>query len=79
MTEPETGQVAPHPVFKAMLICDQAIREEGTGKTSLIGIFEQIGARRFPVRHSSLAVYEVDSSSQSVLILSVGHRRDVCR
>jgi hypothetical protein len=62
---PAPGPAAPpHPVFKAMLICDQAIREEGTGKTSLIGIFEQIGARRFPVRHSSLAVYAMMTDAQ---------------
>ena len=47
----------PHPVLNAMLICDQAIREEGTGKVSLIGIFEKIQADKFPMAHLGLAVY----------------------
>jgi hypothetical protein len=40
-----------------MLVADMAIREEGTGKVSLIGIFEQIAAATFPCRHHALAVY----------------------
>lgn len=40
-----------------MLICDQAIREEGTGKVSLIGIFENIQGANFPMAHTGLAVY----------------------
>ena len=40
-----------------MLIADAAIREEGTGKVSLIGIFEQVNAAAFPCRHPALTVY----------------------
>lgn len=43
-----------------MLICDNTIREEGSGKVSLIGIFENIlvaPAAQFPVRHGLLCVY----------------------
>jgi hypothetical protein len=40
-----------------MLICDQAIREEVTGKVSLIGIFEKIQSANFPMAHLGLAVY----------------------
>lgn len=47
----------PHPALNAMLICDQAIREEGTGKVSLIGIFENIRGANFPMAHTGLAVY----------------------
>ncbi len=47
---------APHPVLNAMLICDLAIREEGTRKVSLIGIFENISAPQFPI-HQVLCVY----------------------
>jgi hypothetical protein len=48
---------APHPTFNAMLVCDNAIREEGTGKISLIGIFANIWALKFPTVHPSLCVY----------------------
>lgn len=40
-----------------MLIADSAIKEERTGKISLIGIFEQIRAPEFPVLHATLSVY----------------------
>jgi hypothetical protein len=40
-----------------MLLCDLTIREHGTGKISLIGVFENISAARFPVVHRALAVY----------------------
>lgn len=40
-----------------MLLCDLTIREHGTGKISLIGVFENISASRFPVVHRALAVY----------------------
>jgi hypothetical protein len=47
----------PHPSLNAMLLCDHTIREAGTGKVSLIGVFENISAARFPVVHRALSVY----------------------
>ena len=47
----------PHPSLNALLLCDHTIREHGTGKISLIGIFENISAARFPVVHRALSVY----------------------
>jgi len=47
----------PHPSLNAMLLCDHTIREAGTGKVSLIGIFENISAARFPIVHRALSVY----------------------
>lgn len=40
-----------------MLICDYVITEHETGKKSLIGVFETISAKQFPVVHHSLSVY----------------------
>lgn len=45
------------PKLNAMLICDQIIVEAGTGKKSLIGIFENIGVSKFPCIHYLLNVY----------------------
>src|SRR5262245_41988055 len=53
MSEPSP----PTPTFNAMLICDDSIREEGSRKVSLIGIFSDIWALQFPVVHGSLCVY----------------------
>jgi len=40
-----------------MLLCDLTIREHGSGKISLIGVFENISAARLPVVHRALSVY----------------------
>jgi hypothetical protein len=48
---------APKPKVNAMLICDSIITEAGTNKKSLIGIFENINAFKFPCVHYMLAVY----------------------
>ncbi len=45
------------PVPEAMLICDSIITEVGTGKKSLIGIFDNITTLKFPFRHYKLSVY----------------------
>ena len=49
--------MAPSPAVKAILICDQIIHEIGTNKKSLIGIFEDIHAAKFPLRYPKIAVY----------------------
>jgi hypothetical protein len=38
----------PPPRCKAILLCDQAIVEAGTGKVSLIGIFDRFAVPEFP-------------------------------
>ena len=45
------------PKANAMLICDYVITEEETHKKSLIGIFENIRASKFPCVHHALSVY----------------------
>ena len=59
MSAPErpAGALRPHPSLNAMLLCDHTIREQGTGKVSLIGVFENISAAHFPVVHRALSVY----------------------
>ncbi|MFZ5802076.1 MAG: DUF6941 family protein [Candidatus Omnitrophota bacterium] len=47
----------PIPKANAMLICDYVLTEQGTNKKSLIGVFENINAVRFPCVHHSLCVY----------------------
>src|SRR3989442_11211587 len=54
----------PRPTFNAMLICDNTIREEVTGKVSLIGIFAAIQSPAFPVVVPSLCVYLNVSDAQ---------------
>lgn len=45
------------PVLLAMIICDQLIREEGTKKISLLGLFNRVGAKTFPCVHSRLHIF----------------------
>jgi hypothetical protein len=54
----------PHPALNAMVICDFAIQEEATGKTSLVGIFETVRAYQFPARHGMLSVYTKFTDAQ---------------
>ena len=63
----------PHPSLNAMLLCDLTIREHGTGKMSLIGIFENISAARFPVVHRALSVYAklVDAEGEYTIRLEL--------
>lgn len=37
-------------------VCDTVILEEGTGKFSIIGVFENINAESFPAMHPSMAI-----------------------
>jgi hypothetical protein len=61
-----------------MLLCDHTIREHGTGKVSLIGIFENIIAPRFPVVHRALSVYAklVDAEGDYALRLELVRLED---
>ncbi len=47
----------PNPVVKAFLICDQIIHDAQTGKKSLIGVFHELRADRFPATHPTLWIY----------------------
>jgi hypothetical protein len=66
-----------HPRLNAMLICDSTIREQGTGKVSLIGIFANVSAFSFPSRHPTLSVYAnlADAAGKYRFKLTL-HRRD---
>ncbi len=45
------------PDVLSLLVCDQILVDRLTGKTSLIGLFSNIGATQFPVRHPQLWVF----------------------
>ncbi len=47
----------PQPIVKAFLICDQIIQDSQTGKMSLIGLFQDLRADRFPAIHPTLWIY----------------------
>jgi hypothetical protein len=57
---------SPTPKVNAMLICDYVITEQTTNKKSLIGIFENINAGRFPCVHHALSVYIKMTEGQGV-------------
>lgn len=47
----------PTPVVKAFLVCDHVIHDAQTGKKSLIGVFHELRADRFPAVHPVLWIY----------------------
>jgi len=55
---------AAHPVVKAFLVCDLLIREERTGKVSLIGVTERIEASHLPFTVPTLFVYATITDGQ---------------
>jgi hypothetical protein len=44
-------------VVKAFLVCDQIIQDTQSGKKSLIGVFHELRAERFPAVHPALWIY----------------------
>ena len=48
------GTTKPSPI--ALVVCD-SIYQEPTGKTALIGLFNEIRASKFPARHGRLCVF----------------------
>jgi hypothetical protein len=51
------GTHPPQPVVKAFLVCDQIIHDAQTGKKSLVGVFHELRADRFPAVHPVLWIY----------------------
>lgn len=47
----------PLPLLKAFLVCDQVIQDAQTGKKSLIGVFHELKATKFPAIHPALWIY----------------------
>jgi hypothetical protein len=48
----------PHPKMQAMLLADHAIREIGTNKVTLIGVFDRLGGTSFPLHYAhAIAIY----------------------
>ena len=65
----------PAPIGLAIVICDQIIEDKLTGKKSLIGIFNQIGAQNFPCRHPQVCVFVslTEGRGQCVARLRIVH------
>jgi hypothetical protein len=51
------GQATCAESGRTFLLCDYIIQEHGSGKKSLIGVFHNIVAGRFPFVHPSLFLY----------------------
>jgi hypothetical protein len=68
---------APIPSVLAMLICDQVIAEQGSGKKSLLGIFDNINAPGFPTQ-IRLAIYVkiADAEGQYKFGIRLVHLKD---
>jgi hypothetical protein len=71
---------APIPSVVAMLVCDQVISEQGTGKKSLIGVFENINAAGFPVQ-TRLGIYAklVDANGHYDILIRLVNLKDETR
>lgn len=59
------------PSIKSFLIADMVIKEQGTNKTSAIGIFDRIYSNTFPFIQRTLALYIKLSDAEGELSLRV--------
>jgi hypothetical protein len=71
---------APIPSVVAMLVCDQVITEFGTGKKSLIGIFENVNSPMFPTQ-IKIGVYAklVDAEGDYDILIRLVNLKDETR
>lgn len=53
----EMKKKMPPPVLLSAVVCDQVIIDARTNKASVIGIFENISAPKYPARHPRLAFF----------------------
>ena len=54
---PVEEEKLPPPLLLSVILCDQVIIDSITGKTSIIGAFENISAPQYPARHSRLVFF----------------------
>ena len=52
---------------EALVICDQVITEAISNKKSLIGIFNALGAIKFPVQHPKLCIYAAMTNGRGTM------------
>lgn len=45
------------PICQALIVCDQFITDAVTGKKTLVGVFNSLGAAQFPCVHPKFCVY----------------------
>jgi hypothetical protein len=71
---------APIPSVVAMLVCDHVITEMGTGKKSLIGVFENINSLAFPTQ-INLGIYAklVDADGDYDILIRLVNLKDESR
>ena len=53
--KPKLGK--PPPQVLSMIVCDSVIKDQFTGKLTLVGLFTNVWAPSFPAVHSQLAVH----------------------
>lgn len=61
----------PPPMLLSLLVCDCAIIDVRTKKPSIIGVFETVGAVKFPATHPKLTVFFQMTNGRGVVPLTV--------
>jgi len=52
------------PLCQALIVCDQLITDAVTGKKTVVGIFNNLGAAQFPCVHPKFCVYVALTNGQ---------------
>ncbi len=63
----------PHPQLVALLLCDRAFQEAGTGNWCIIGAFDTINSPKLPFKHPRFSVFVAlsDFSGDGVVELAI--------
>src|SRR2546426_9332868 len=74
-----TGAAGRHPEAVAMLVCERIIRDERTGRITLVDLLGDITARTFPFSIPSICVYArlTDAEGAYEFAIDVVRRADV--
>lgn len=54
---PRKVSYAALPRVVGMILCEKVVRDEATKMASLIGVFDQVSGRRFPIRYDRLHIF----------------------
>jgi hypothetical protein len=61
------------PVCLSMILCDSVVIDQGTGKSTILGMFSAITAKSYPAVHPSLHIFAelTDGRGETQLVIKV--------
>jgi len=72
------------PICQALIVCDYLITDAQTGKRTLVGIFNNLGAPKFPCVHPKFCVYVALTNGQgeyaaTLRLINEGNQKEIVK